>query len=77
MRVDANVVLHVHSWTLLATTGGSYAPGTLHPFLLIMPTCDLANLLNAIHNPEYQNPCLMSFLCSHIASMYKLYKPTP
>ena len=59
MRVDANVVLR--SWTLLAASGGSYAPHTLH--LSIMPTCDLANFLNAIDNPEYQNPCLMSFLC--------------
>ena len=25
---------------------------------------DLANFLNAIHNPEYQNPCFMSFCVS-------------
>ena len=55
------------SWTLLAASGGSYAPHTLH--LSIMATCDLANFLNAIDNPEYQNPCLMSF-CVSIYSVY-------
>ena len=39
---------------------------TLHPYLVIMPTCDLANFLNAIHNPEYQNPCFMSFCVRHV-----------
>ena len=28
MRVDTNAVLH--SWTLLAAFGGSYAPGAIH-----------------------------------------------
>ena len=37
---------------------------TLHPYLVIMPTCDHVNFLNAIHNPEYQNPCFMSFCVS-------------
>ena len=42
---------------------------TLHPYLVIMPICDLAN---AIHNPEYQNSCFMSF-CVY---KFKLYKVT-
>ena len=50
---------------------------TLHPYLVIMPTCDLANFLNAIHNPEYQNPCIMSFCVSIIiVPKFKLYKVT-
>ena len=52
---------------------------TLHPYLVIMPTCDLANFLNDIHNPEYQNPCFMSFCVSIyiiIVPKFKLYKTT-
>ena len=50
-----------------ASVAGRHIPSsmcfrTLHPYLVIMPTCDLANFLNAIHNPEYQN--LMSFCVS-------------
>ena len=52
-----------------ASVAGRHIPSsmcfrTLHPYLVIMPTCDLANFLNAIHNPEYQNPCFMSFCVS-------------
>ena len=50
---------------------------TLHPYLVIMPTCDFANFLNAIHNPEYQNPCFMSFCVSvYIVPKFKMYKIT-
>ena len=42
---------------------------TLHPYLVIMPTCDLANFLNAIHNPEYQK-----FYQYVLAEKYILHK---
>ena len=51
---------------LRASVAGRHIPSsmcfrTLHPYLVIMPTCDLENFLNAIHNPEYQNPVATSF----------------
>ena len=35
MRVNANAVLHVRSWTLLAAFGGSYAPDIIYMYIYI------------------------------------------